>query len=52
MSPQAYHSITTILLCGGAFAVMVRLRDMKYNALPCALCGERGKHKLDCPGSR
>jgi hypothetical protein len=52
MSAQAYHSLSGFLLCAGVFVVMVRLRDHKYNALPCALCGRRGKHALDCPGNR
>jgi hypothetical protein len=32
--------------------LMVKVRDYKFNSLPCAICGRRGKHSLDCPGSR
>lgn len=51
MSAQA-HALSSFIVIAAVFLLMLRLRDFKFNSLPCALCGRRGKHSLGCPGSR
>lgn len=46
------NTLPNYIIAAGVLLLMLRVRDFKFNALPCALCGRRGKHKLDCPGSR
>lgn len=46
------NALSHLIIVAGVVLLMVRVRDFKFNALPCALCGRRGKHTLDCPGSR
>jgi hypothetical protein len=44
--------LASFIIIAAIVLLMVKVRDIKFNSLPCAFCGRHGKHDIMCPGRR